>query len=73
MPTKTMTLNEIQQTGLAVLSRELGPVGMVRFLQMFEIGEGDYTVEREQWLQNQSIDDIAKRIQTKHADTLQDE
>lgn len=73
MQTRTMTLNEIQQTGLAILSRELGPVGMVRFLQMFETGEGNYTVEREQWLQNQSVDEIARRIQAKHTDTPQNE
>ena len=59
----TMTLNEIQQTGLAALSRELGPVGMIRFLQMFETGYGDYTQERALWLKEQSVEDIMQRIQ----------
>jgi hypothetical protein len=63
MMTKSMTLNEIQQAGLAALSRELGPVGFVRFLQMFEHGHGDYSKERSGWLKEQSIDDIVKRIQ----------
>jgi len=58
----TMTLNEIQQTGLAALSRELGPVGMIRFLQMFETGYGDYSQERSLWLKEQSVEDIAQRI-----------
>lgn len=62
MITPTMTLNQIQQTGLQALSRELGPLGMIRFLQMFELGEGDYAVERHQWLDEQSVDDITKRI-----------
>ena len=57
-----MTLNEIQQTGLAALSRELGPVGMIRFLQMFETGYGDYSQERSLWLKEQSVEDIAQRI-----------
>ena len=57
-----MTLNEIQQKGLEALSRELGPVGMVRFLQMFETGYGDYTEERHQWLDDQRIEDIVQRI-----------
>jgi hypothetical protein len=35
---------------LEALARELGPVGMVRFLQQFESGSGDYTAERRQWL-----------------------
>ena len=36
MNTQTMSLKELEQTGLAVLARELGPVGMIRFLQLFE-------------------------------------
>jgi hypothetical protein len=62
MTTPTMTLNEIQQKGLEVLSRELGPVGMIRFLQMFESGYGNYTEERHQWLDDQRIEDIVERI-----------
>jgi len=65
MITESMTLNEIQQAGLSVLSRELGPVGFVRFLQMFERGYGDYSQERSGWLDEQSIDVILKRIQEK--------
>jgi hypothetical protein len=41
-----MTLEQIGLTGLKALSRELGPVGLVRFLQQFETGYGDYTTER---------------------------
>jgi hypothetical protein len=67
MITKSMTLNEIHQAGLAALSRELGPVGFVRFLQMFERGYGDYSQERSSWLEEQSIDIIAKRIQEKRS------
>ena len=67
MITESMTLNEIQQAGLAALSRELGPVGFVRFLQMFERGYGDYSQERSGWLDKQSIDDIVKRIQEKQS------
>ena len=62
-----MTLNEIQQADLATLSRELGPVGFVRFLQMFERGYGDYSQERSGWLEEQSVDDIPKRIQEKQS------
>lgn len=67
MITESMTLNEIQQAGLAALSRELGPVDFVRFLQMFERGYGDYSQERSGWLEEQSIDDIAKRITEKQS------
>jgi hypothetical protein len=63
MATATLTLNQIQQKGLEALSRELGPVGMVRFLQMFEMGEGNYSLERHQWLDDQTVAEIAQRIQ----------
>jgi len=53
-----MTLNQIRMAGLAALVQSLGPVGMVRFLQQYESGAGDYTKERKQWLGKKSIDEI---------------
>ena len=50
MSTRTMTLEQIRLAGLEALARELGPVGMVRFLQQFETGRGDYSAERHRWL-----------------------
>jgi len=47
-----MTLNEIRREGLKALAEKLGPVGMVRFLQQYETGHGDYTAEREAWQNN---------------------
>ena len=32
---------------MEALARELGPVGTIRFLQLFENGVGDYTKERQ--------------------------
>ena len=54
-------LFQIRQLGLDVLSRELGPVAMIRFLQQYEIGTGDYSKERHQWLDKLTIDDIAEK------------
>ncbi len=65
-----MNLTQIRQLGLKILSRELGPVGMVRFLQQFEMGQGNYTEERHQWLDELTVDEIANQIQkkrTKHS------
>ena len=61
--TQTMSLKEVETTGLAVLARELGPVGLTRFLQLFETGSGDYTKERHQWLDDQSLDEVVERIE----------
>ncbi|MHC5062088.1 MAG: hypothetical protein ACYTFK_13570 [Planctomycetota bacterium] len=65
-----MNLTQVRQVGLEILSRELGPVGMVRFLQQFEMGQGNYTEERHQWLDELTVDEIANQIQkkrTKHS------
>jgi hypothetical protein len=41
-----MTAEEIRTRGLRVLRKELGQTGMVRFLQQFSLGHGDYARER---------------------------
>jgi hypothetical protein len=45
-----MSLEEIRQRGIEALAQALGPAGMIRFLQQFETGRGDYTAERHGWL-----------------------
>jgi len=58
------TLNEIRKIGIEALAKALGPIGMVRFIQSFDLGSGDYTKERLQWL-DQSIDEIVDEIKRK--------
>jgi hypothetical protein len=41
--TSETSQDEIQEAGTEVLSSELGPVGMIRFIQQFYKGSGDYT------------------------------
>ena len=53
-------LFQIRQLGLEVLSRELGPAAMIKFLQQYETGTGDYSKERHQWLDKLTIDNIAE-------------
>lgn len=69
MSTSTMTLNEIRQKGLEVLSRELGPVGMIRFMQQFETGSGDYSIERHEWLQDHTVEGIYQRIKERRLES----
>lgn len=54
----TMTLDEIRTAGLKILRQELGIVGLVRFLQMFETGYGDYTQERSHWLGEPDVNEL---------------
>jgi hypothetical protein len=63
MSTSPWNLDQIRRRGIDALARELGPVGMVRFLQQFETGKGDYTRERHQWLPQDVqtiVDDIER-------------
>jgi hypothetical protein len=58
-----MTLEQIRLTGLKALSRDLGPVGLARFLQQFETGHGDYTAERHRWLGEPTVQYLAQEIE----------
>jgi len=63
--TQAMTPQQIREAGLEVLSRELGVAGMIRFMQQFEMGKGDYSKDRHQWLDQYSVDDIAHMVHEK--------
>lgn len=65
MNAQTMSLEQIRVAGMEALARELGIVGMIRFLQQFETGYGDYSKNRHKWLDNQDMDVIVRRIQEK--------
>jgi hypothetical protein len=52
------TLDQIRREGLAALRARLGVTGMVRFLQQFENGKGDYTAERRSWVDRVTLADI---------------
>lgn len=58
LDTQAMTSEEIQEAGLAALLERLGPAGMLRFLQQFEAGQGDYTQERYAWLGHLDLETI---------------
>lgn len=63
MNSQAMTIEEIRIAGIEVLSKHLGSVGMVRFLQQSETGWGNYTEERHQWLGDPDLKKLAKKIQ----------
>jgi len=65
MNAQMMSLEQIRIAGMEALARELGIVGMVRFMQQFETGHGDYSKDRHQWLDDQDLDTVVKRIQEK--------
>jgi len=58
------TPTQIREKGLDALVKALGPVDMARFLQQFELGSGDYTRDREEWLGDISVDDAVADIKS---------
>jgi hypothetical protein len=68
MNPQAMTLEQIREQGLALLRKHLGIVGMVRCLQQAEVGWGNYTEERHQWLGDPDLEELAKKIQAHYPD-----
>ena len=69
MKTERMTLEQIRVTGLAALMEKLGPDGMIRFLQQFETGTGDYSTERHQWIDQWDMDTLLAKLRERQSKT----
>jgi|HubBroStandDraft_6_1064221.scaffolds.fasta_scaffold837979_2 hypothetical protein len=63
------TSEELRQAGLAAIEQALGPVAATRFLQQFERGSGDYTVERRAWADTATVDELYGEITQMRKDT----
>lgn len=53
---------EIRNVGIKALQEALGPVGMVKFMQQYDMGYGDYTKEKQEQL-DISLDEIDMLLQ----------
>jgi len=53
---------QIRERGIGALAKALGPVGMTRFLQQFELGSGDYTQDREEWHKGLTVRDVVEEV-----------
>ncbi len=60
-----MKLKEIRKQGYKALIDTLGVAGTLRFLQQLEVGYGDYTKERHQWLDQLTIEDFRPYVKQK--------
>ena len=64
------TQNEIIEQGYKALVDSLGVVDAIRFIQHFSPGEGNYTEERRQWLQQKSLDEVLGDVEQLSKDDL---
>jgi len=62
---KKLTSEQIRQCGLEALKRELGAVGMVRFLQQLDRGRGNYAKDRHEWQDQMNVEDVVAQIRAR--------
>ncbi|WNZ47419.1 hypothetical protein Q2T42_06180 [Leptolyngbya boryana CZ1] len=62
MSANDLTPLQLRRKGLEALRDALGVVGMVRFLQQFDQGSRDYTRDRNQLLEDVTIEDVMEQI-----------
>jgi hypothetical protein len=58
------TPEDIRREGLLALEERLGRAGMLRFLQQFDRGRGDYAKERHAWVDSLTMDDVKSELKT---------
>lgn len=63
---KNMTMSSIRLRGHKALYAALGPVGFIRFMQQF-VSRGDYTKDREKWIDKIDLSDLETRATQAHA------
>lgn len=62
MNTQIKPINQLNKMATQVLIKEMGVVDTLRFLSQFQVGTGDYTIERQQLFQGRSVKDIIQEI-----------
>ena len=62
MNVQTKPLSEITRQAIDLLSKEIGIVDTVRFLNQFTTGYGNYTDEREDLFKDLTLDEILATI-----------
>ncbi len=62
------TQQEIIRQGYQALVNSLGVVDAIRFIQHFTPGQGDYTKERHEWLDQTPLEDILTSMRQRRED-----
>jgi len=57
-----LTQAQIEQLGIEALAKALGSAGMGLFMHQFQIGSGDYTLDRDEILGNSTVAEIVAQI-----------
>ena len=60
-------LDDVRREGFEALRDRLGRTEMIRFLQQFETGRGDYSKERHEWVDKITLEDIERMASGDHS------
>ncbi|GAA6615437.1 hypothetical protein [Scytonema sp. NUACC26] len=60
-----LTQSQLMQVGIEALAKCLGPAGMLRFMQQYNQGSGDYTRDRDKILGNPTLSEIVAEIKAR--------
>ena len=52
----------VRKAGMSALKKELGAVGTAYFIRQFNVGQGDYTIERDSLLQGTTLDEVIQNV-----------
>jgi hypothetical protein len=63
-PVEQMSDEQFKEYTLTVLARELGPLGMARYLRTQGSPGADYTRDRHKWLDHLTFDEILEQART---------
>ncbi|MFM8295151.1 MAG: hypothetical protein ACKN9E_11465 [Microcystaceae cyanobacterium] len=65
MITQTKNLSEITQQAIEVLLKEVGIANTIRFLNQFSTGYGNYTEERENLLEDLTLNEVLAQLKNR--------
>ncbi len=57
-----MTNEEFERRTLEAIQREFGVGGVAHFIMTYRSGSGDYTAERDEWLDRLTAQDIVAEV-----------
>ena len=58
---------EIQQTAFEVLHKQLGISNLIRFMQQYDKGYGNYTLDRDKWQKDYTVESLFAEIEANKA------
>lgn len=55
---------EIQETDFELLHKQLGITNLIRFMQQYDKGYGNYTTDRDEWQKEYTVDSLFAEIES---------